>query len=73
MTFKPGDIAAAFPAFLERKLIECEAAAAIGDTAAAAKVECLRRILGPAMAPPPKPRRGRPILVYSRKGPMERA
>jgi hypothetical protein len=25
MTFKPGEIAAALPAFLERKLIECEA------------------------------------------------
>jgi hypothetical protein len=23
--------------------------------------------------PPPKPRRGRPTLVYSRKGPLERA
>lgn len=73
MTFNPGDIAAAFPAFVERKLIECEAAAAIGDTVAAAKVESLRRILGSAMAPKPKPRRGRPTLVYSRKAPLERA
>lgn len=59
MTTKPGDIAAAFPAFLERKLIECEAAAALGDTEAAAKVESLRRLLGPARAAaaeaPPKP------------------
>ncbi len=73
MTFKPGEIAAAFPAFLERKLIECEAAVALGDTDAAAKVESLRRILGPARAPPPQLRRGRPTLVYSRKAPMERA
>jgi hypothetical protein len=72
MTFKQEEIAAAFPAFLKRKLIECEDAAALGDTDAAAKVESLRRILGPTMAPPPKPRPGRPTLVYSRKAPLER-
>jgi hypothetical protein len=63
----------AFLEFLKCKLIKCEDAAALGDTAAAAKVESLRRILGPASAPPPKPRPSRPTLVYSRKAPLERA
>jgi hypothetical protein len=62
-----------FIAFLKDKLVEYEDAVALGDTDAAAKIECLRQILGPIRAPPPKPRPGRPTLVYSRKAPFERA
>lgn len=62
-----------FVAFMESKLIEWEDAAAPGDTAAAARIETLRQILGPTRAPPPKPHPGRPTLVYSRKAPLERA
>jgi hypothetical protein len=62
-----------FVAFLESKLIEWEDAVAPGDVDAAAKVECLRQILGPTRSPLPKPHQGRPTLVYSRKAPLERA
>jgi hypothetical protein len=63
---------AEFVGFLQNKLAEWEAAVSPGDTAAAAEVECLRLILGPTMAPKPRPRGGRPTLVYSRKAPHER-
>jgi hypothetical protein len=63
---------AEFVGFLQNKLAEWEADVAPGDTAAAAEVECLRLILGHSMAPKPRPRGGRPTLVYSRKAPNER-
>jgi hypothetical protein len=72
MTTIPGDVAKVV-AFMENRLLELEDAWTLGDTDAAAKIECLRQILRRVGAPPPKPRPGRPTLVYSRKAPLERA
>jgi hypothetical protein len=59
-----------FLEFLKGKLIEAQAGAAQEDSVAAERAEFLGRLLGwVAAAPHPK---GRPTLVYSRKGPLER-
>jgi hypothetical protein len=70
---EPRITAADFVAFLESKLAEWEVDVALGDTDAAAIVESFRKILGPIRSPKPKPRPGRPTLIYSRKAPLERA